>query len=345
MIWGLAHSDKRQGAVVAGRDPEAEGRERMKGLTVAVLNDAALAAALGKKGTVSDIGFFNFKKGDIGVAYVYPSRYPEKLQSLANTLAMADAAVLVVEKLDRELGEQIVALDAFGIARGFMILKNYLSADQLRPFVAGTTLEEFRFHDLDPYQINEDFAAMDIPPVEGTVRVPVDHFFDVKGVGTVALGCVRRGVSRQHDELQVWPTAKRTTVRSIQVHDEDVPEAPFGCRVGLALKGIEARDLFRGAILAPAGSLKAPERIETDFSASRYWKGTITKGMTIHGACGLQIVPMHVDEAPAEGLRPGKTGRVVFKLDRPLAFDRGDRLVALDLDSKGLRIAGWGPCP
>jgi hypothetical protein len=54
---------------------------------------------------------------------------------------------------------------------------------------------------------------------------------------------------------------------------------------------------------------------------------------------------MHVDEAPSDGLGPGKTGRVVFKLDRPLAFDRGDRLVALDLDSKGLRIAGWGSCP
>lgn len=341
----LGQSGKRNGGAAAGQDLEADGWDRMKGLTVAVLNDAALAAALGKKGTVSDISFFNFKKGDIGVAYVHPSRYPEKLQSLANALAMADAAVLVVEKLDKELGEQIVALDAFGITRGFMMLKNYISADQLRPFVAGTTLEEFRFHDLDPYQINEDFAAMEIPPVDGNVRVPVDHFFDVKGVGTVALGSVRRGVSRQHDELQVWPTAKRAIVRSIQVHDEDVPEAPCGCRVGLALKGIEARDLFRGAILAPADSLKAPEKIETDFSASKYWKGTISKGMTIHGACGLQIVPMHVEEAPADGVRPGKTGRVVFKLDRPLAFDRGDRLVALDLDSKGLRIAGWGPCP
>ena len=103
----------------------------MKGLTVAVLGDAALAAQLGKKGTVSDMSFFNFKRDDIGVTYIVPSRYPEKLQSLASTLAMSDAAVLTIEKLDRELGEQIVALDAFGIARGFMILKNYLGADQL----------------------------------------------------------------------------------------------------------------------------------------------------------------------------------------------------------------------
>ena len=317
----------------------------MKGLTVAMLGDEALAAELGKKGTVSDMSLFNFKRGDIGVTYVHPSRYPEKLQSLANALAMADAALLVVDKLDRELGEQIVALDAFGITRGFMVLRNYLGADQLRPYIVGTALEDFRFHEPDAYQINEDFAAMELPHAEGPVRVPVDHFFDVKGVGTVALGCVRRGAARQHDELQVYPTAKNASVRSIQVLDEDVPEAPFGCRVGLALKGIEAKDLFRGAILAPPGSLKVPERIETELAVSRYWKGTISKGMTLHGACGLQIVPMHVEEAPGDGLMPGKAGKVVFRPDKPLACDAGDRLVALDLDSKGLRIAGWGFCP
>jgi selenocysteine-specific translation elongation factor len=317
----------------------------MKGLTVAVLGDAALAAQLGKKGTVSDMSFFNFKRGDIGVTYIVPSRYPEKLQSLASTLAMADAAVLTVEKLDRELGEQIVALDAFGIGRGFMILKNFLGADQLRPFVAQTTLEDFRFHEPDAYQLNEEFAAMEIPPVGGDVRVPVDHFFDVKGVGTVALGRVRTGTVRQHDELQVFPTEKRALVRSIQVHDDDVTEAPFGCRVGLALKGIEAKDLFRGVVLAPPGSLNVPERIETQIAVSKYWKGTISKGMILHGACGLQIVPMHVEEAPGDGLKPGKTGNVVLRPDKALATGKGDRLVALDLDTKGLRIAGWGFCP
>jgi selenocysteine-specific translation elongation factor len=317
----------------------------MKGLTVAVLGDPALAAAMGKKGTVSDMSFFNFKKGDIGVTYIVPSRYPEKLQSLASTLAMADAAILAVEKLDRELGEQIVALDAFGIGRGFIVLKNFLGADQLRPFVAQTMLEQFRFHEPDAYQLNEEFAAMVIPPVDGDVRVPVDHFFDVKGVGTVALGRVRMGTARQHDELQVFPTEKRAVVRSIQVHDEDVPEAPFGCRVGLALKGVEAKDLFRGAVLAPPGSLDVPELIKTELAVSKYWKGTISTGSVVHGACGLQIVPMHVEEAPGDGLTPGRTGNVVFRPDRPLATGKGDRLVVLDLDSKGLRIAGWGLCP
>jgi selenocysteine-specific translation elongation factor len=291
------------------------------------------------------MSFFNLKKGDDSVTYIVPSRYPEKLQSLANALAMADAAVLVVDMLDRELGEAIVAIDSFGISRGFIILRNYLSADQLRPFVVGTTLEEFRFHEHDARLLNDSVLDMELRPVDGPVKVPVDHFFDVKGVGTVALGCVRRGVLRQHDCLVAYPTVKKALVRSIQVHDEDVPEAPFGARVGLALKGIEVSDLERGVIFAPAGSLKVPEKLVMDFAVSRYWKGTVRKDMVLHAACGLQIVPARVEAAAGEGIGPGATGRVTLKFEKLLACEAGDRIVGLDLDSKGLRIAGYGLCP
>ena len=317
----------------------------MKGLTVAVLGDAALAAELGKKGTVSDVSFFNLKKGADSVTYVVPSRYPEKLQSLATALAMADAAVFVVEKLDRELGEVIVAIDSFGIRRGFIILKNFLSADQLRPFVVGTTLEEFHFHEHDAQALNGSVLELELPPADGPVKVPIDHFFDVKGVGTVALGCVKRGVVKQHDSLVAYPTVKKATVRSIQVHDEDVTEAAAGARVGLALKGIEVTDLERGVVFAPAGSLKVPEKLEMGFAVSRYWKGLLKKDMVLHAACGLQIVPARVEEVAGEGLKPGDTGKITLRFEKALACEAGDRIIGLDLDSKGLRIAGYGICP
>ncbi len=317
----------------------------MKGLTVAVLGDAVLAAELGKKGSVSDLSFFNLKKGQDSVTYVVPSRYPEKLQSLANALAMADAAILVVEKLDKDLGETIVAIDSFGVRKGFIILKNYLTGDQLRPFVVGTTLEEFRFHDRDAKALNGSVLGLELAPADGPCKVPIDHFFDVKGVGTVALGTVKRGVVKQHDSLVAFPTAKKALVRSIQVHDEDVPEAPLGARVGLALKGIEVADLERGVVFAPAGSLGVPEKLEMGFAVSKYWKGLVRSEMVLHAACGLQIVPARVDEVAGEGLRPGTTGNIVLRFEKPLACEPGDRIIGLDLDSKGLRIAGHGICP
>jgi selenocysteine-specific translation elongation factor len=317
----------------------------MKGLTVAVLGNADMAAALGKKGTVSDVSFFNLKKGDLGITYVYPSRYPEKLQSLATALGMADVALLVVDKLDKDLGEQIVGIDNFGIKKGFIVLRNYIGADQLKPFITGTTLEAFKVHEDIPRTINDTFEAITLEPIDGQVMVPIDHFFNVKGVGTVALGCVRRGTVKSHDNLEVFPTGKKAMVRSIQVHDDDVQEAPYGARVGLALKGIEADELFRGVVLAPAGTLKAPTSLELEFHINKYWKGSFKDGLILHGCVGLQDVPMEVEKVPAEGIKPGGKGLVTFKLDKPLAFISGERFIAMDLDSKGLRFAGWGTCP
>ena len=63
----------------------------MAGMTVAVVGDPLLAVDLGKKGTVSDVSFFNLKRGEVGVTYVEPSRYPERSQSLVTALAMADS--------------------------------------------------------------------------------------------------------------------------------------------------------------------------------------------------------------------------------------------------------------
>jgi len=317
----------------------------MKGLTVAVLGNADMAAALGKKGTVSDVSFFNLKKGDLGITYVYPSRYPEKLQSLATALGMADVALLVVDKLDKDLGEQIVGIDNFGIKKGFIVLRNYIGADQLKPFITGTTLESFKVHEDIPRTINDTFEAITLEPVAGDVMVPIDHFFNVKGVGTVALGCVRRGTVKSHDNLEVFPTGKKAMVRSIQVHDDDVQEAPYGSRVGLALKGIEADELFRGVVLAPAGTLKAPTSLEIEFHINKYWKGSFKDGLILHGCVGLQDVPMEVEKVPAEGIKPGGKAKITFRLDKPLAFISGERFIGMDLDSKGLRFAGWGTCP
>jgi len=314
----------------------------MKGMTVAILGDAALAAKLGKKGTVSDMTYYNLKHGTTGITYLDPTRYPEKLQSLACALGMADAVVISIEKMDKNIGEMIVAIDSFGIERGHIILKNYLGKDQLAPFVKGTILERYEYIEDDFNKINDMFVGMELPPLEGPVKVPIDQAFHVKGVGAVALGCVRKGVLKQHDNLEAFPTGKKAMVRSIQVHDEDVPEAGFGNRVGLALKGIEADEIGRGVVFAPTGSLKTTGSLELNLNVSKFWKGVIVKGMVLHAACGLQIVPVLVEEVAGDGIRPGTTGKVVLRSDKSLAFGAGDRLVILDLDGKGLRIPAWG---
>ncbi len=331
---------KRLGKVKSGKRYQAS--DIMKGMTVAIIGDAKMGSDLGKKGTATDVTFYNLKRGDVGITYVEPTRYPEKVQSLAFALGMADAVVITVEKKDKLLGETIVATDAFGITRGYFILQNYIQPDEIKPFIAGTALQDYQFIERDPNKINDMFVGYDLPYVDGPVKIPIDHFFNVKGVGTVVLGCVRRGTVKQHDELEVFPTGRKTVVRSIQVHDRDVTEAGYGNRVGLALKNIESTDFDRGFIMGPSNSIKVAKELEFKLNVSKFWKGTVQKDMVAHAAVGLQIKPVHFEAIKGGTIAPGNADEVKLAFDSPIAYDAGDRLVMLDLDSKGSRVLGYG---
>jgi selenocysteine-specific translation elongation factor len=311
-------------------------------MTVAVVGDAAFAAELGKKGTVSDVSFYNLKRGEVGITYVEPSRYPERIQSLVTALAMADSVVLVVEKIDRFLGEAIVAIDAVGVPRGHVVLKNDVQPEELAPLIKGTVIEGYPKAEADANKLNDTHVNASIPPNDGSVKIPVDHHFDVKGVGTVVLGCVRRGTVKVHDELQIYPTLKVAQVKSIQVHDTDVKQAVLANRVGLAVKNAANEDFDRGFVMAPKGSLQGADEITVNFSASKFWKGEISKDTIVHAGVGLQIRPGKVLDAAGGTLKGGQTAALKLKLDKPVAYDRGERVVLLDLDSKGLRIVGNG---
>lgn len=310
----------------------------MKCVTAALLGDPSLGGKLAKKGTESDMAFYNLKRPDCAVTYIHPARYPERLPPLVQTLAMADCAVLVVAALDRTLGEQIVALDNAGIARGAIILDNYITREQVEPFAKGTALEKYDFLPHEANAVNDWAMTTPLQAAEGPAMVPVDHYFNVKGVGTVALGCVRRGTIRQHDEVEMFPTGKKGSVRSIQVLDDDVKEAVFGDRVGLALKGIEVADMERGCVLGPAGSCRAVDSLDIGLKINKFWKGDFSPGKIVHIGAGLQVRQGRVESASPVA---AGTAKVLVKLDRPVAAEPGQRVLVLDLDSKGLRLIGW----
>ena len=51
----------------------------MGNLNVVVAGSKDFANAVGKKGTVTDMTFFEIKKGNDSVTLIEPSKYPEKL--------------------------------------------------------------------------------------------------------------------------------------------------------------------------------------------------------------------------------------------------------------------------
>lgn len=299
-----------------------------------------LGSSLGKKGTESDLLFWNKKEGDTAITALAAVTYPERVTPMLQVASLADFSVLAVDGLDAAVGETMIALGALG-RKGLLVLRNpetadrarAIAKDRLRGWIAmdwagDDSLRRFR-EIVSGIETARDAASL--------CTVVLDHAFAVRGVGTVGLGFVRRGVLHVHDELRLAPLDKSVLVRSIQRFDEDQPEAPPGSRVGVALKGVEPDEIERGALLtADAAVVSTPDVTVRPFHRVEWAKDPVEVGKSgFHLQVGLYPRPILPTEVGSQ-LRA--------TADRPMPLVPGETAFLASLRGPGsLRIVGHGP--
>lgn len=216
----------------------------MESYSIFCYNASDYVKEIAKVGTNSDILLYHRKDEDIIMTFIEPVKYPEKVSSLTDSIYPSDIAIVKVSTINKDLGEVIVALDLMGKTRGFII-----TGDEQKPvikkIIENTSLKDYKFFDGKPMELIDEIKAMKIKRDENNSMTVIDHFFKVKGVGTVALGFVLSGTISKHQKLILSDLDREVEVRSIQMNDEDVDTAAAGSRVGLALKNIEPSDMER----------------------------------------------------------------------------------------------------
>jgi len=318
----------------------------MGNLTVAILGAQDYAASLGKKGTSTDITLFNLKKGDDTVTFIEPTRYPERLAPLFYATSLAKKAIVVVDELNATFGECLVMLSCSQIDGGYFVLRNYVTREKVEPLIKGTALEKFEFLEDNPAllkekllneaALNNSATSQECTKTAGTV--PVDHSFNVKGVGAVVLGVVANGAIAKHDTLNVLPGTKTAQVRSVQKHDDEFDKACEGDRVGLALKNVEVEDLERGTVLTNDQSIKTAKSVKAQAALVRYWQAPMKSEMVVHLGHWMQFIPARVESvADAEDWRKPV---LTLSLEKELVYRPGDRAVVAHLEGGKLRVAG-----
>ena len=314
----------------------------MGNITVAVLGALGYAGGIGKKGTSTDITLYDLKKGEATITMIEPSRYPERLAPLFYACALATKAIVVVDALNAEFGEQLVMLQCSGIKSGYFVLRNYIPKEKIEPLIKGTSIEGFEFMNDDATVLREKLLAeaAQVKPVEGQAvgTVPVDHAFNVKGVGVVILGIVVNGSVVKHAKLKALPSSKVAEVRSIQKHDDEFETASFGDRVGFALKNVEVEDVDRGVVLTNDPAIKTANKLQTTASLVKYWQTPLKEGMVMHVGHWAQFITAKVEAASEGGdfRKPSLT----LALDKPLVYRAGDKAVLMYLEGAKLRVAG-----
>ncbi len=318
----------------------------MSNLTVAVLAPPDYAKDLGKKGTISDITFYNLKKGDATVTFIEPTRYPEKLSSLFYSVSIADRVVLVVNEINSAFGECVLMLQCADKSTGYLILKNYISLDQITPLIKGTVLEHYEVIEEDIVGLREKLldisvkqtAHQKIHDTLGKGTVPVDAHFNVKGVGVVVLGSVAQGSIKKHEILKVLPTEKTAQIRSIQKHDDDSENAIKGDRVGLALKNIESEDLDRGFVLTNDPSIKYATTISGKAQLVKYWPAPLKEGMVLYAGHWMQFLPTRLEKIVING--DWRMPSITLTMEKALVYPPGARVVLHYLEGGKLRVVG-----
>jgi len=318
----------------------------MSNLTVAVLAPPDYAKDLGKKGTTSDITFYNLKKGDATVTFIEPTRYPEKLSSLFYTVSMSDRIVLVVSEINSSFGECVLMLQCANKSAGYLILKNYISPDQIAPLIKGTVLEHYEVLEEDMVGLREKMLEISVKQTAhqkahetaGKGVVPVDAHFNVKGVGVVVLGSVAQGMIRKHETLKVLPTEKTAQIRSIQKHDDDAESAITGDRVGLALKNIESEDLDRGFVLTSDPAIKSATTVSGRSQLVKYWPAPLKEGMVLYAGHWMQFLPTRLEKVVVDN--DWRMPTLTLSMEKALVYPPNARVVLHYLEGGKLRVVG-----
>jgi selenocysteine-specific translation elongation factor len=318
----------------------------MSNLTVAMLAPPDYAKDLGKKGTTSDITFYNLKKGDATVTFIEPTRYPEKLSSLFYTVSLSDRVILVVNEINASFGECVLMLQCAGKAAGYLVLRNYISLDQIAPLIKGTVLEHYEVIEEDMVGLREKMLEISVKQTAhqkahetaGNGVVPIDAHFNVKGVGVVVLGSVAQGMIKKHETLKVLPTDKTAQIRSIQKHDDDAESAIKGDRVGLALKNIETDDLDRGYVLTNDPAIKSATTVTGKAQLVKYWPAPLKEGMVLYAGHWMQFLPTRLEKTVAEG--DWRMPVLTLSMEKALVYPPGARVVLHYLEGGKLRVVG-----
>ncbi|MBT60127.1 MAG: hypothetical protein CMA63_01060 [Euryarchaeota archaeon] len=332
----------------------------MSVLNIAMIGTDDLAREIAKPTDQRDVHTYVHKEsgpdGPRILSIIRPAKYPERLRPFLNALSAARVGIIEVEAVDATLGESLVAFASAGITKGIAIINppagQWIDEDQVKMLFSQAGLSDWTFGSKDGielrnllYSFMDDISEILASNAEAPLVIPVDQYFNVKGIGLVAIGYVQSGTVNVHDELVLLPANGTGNAKSLQVMDDDVPSAVAGDRVGLALRNAKEDHLGSGTLLVrPAVEDKktntsiplavvAHNRSTMKLTRSPFQKRELAVGDVVHASVDLQFVVGRVTSTDSE------TMEVAWEV--PLFIRREDPQPTLiaQLDSKP-RIMG-----
>jgi len=294
-------------------------------------------SSIAKKSEAEGISVFHRVDGGHRFSLLDTSDYPDRVQGYARIASISDHALYLFPRsgrLSSPDGELAVLLESLGLPGTLELVDGSVSPETAASALKGTTAASYRVEER-----TSTSSAIDLSytrprqdwPSKGSL-VYIDRAFSVKGVGTVALGFVLAGGISIHDQLRAIPGPDdlKIDVKGIQVNDVDVESAGRGIRVGLSLRGVEAKDLDNSHWLDD-GSFDLTDSPAFRIAKSPFYRQEVV-GRDLHIQLPGEMLPTSLSDEDSD--------LVKASLPVPIPVWEGMRAALIDLNGKALRVVG-----
>lgn len=325
-----------------------------------------------ERGITIDIGFTAFELEEYLAVLVDAPGHADLISNVVAAANIIDLAILVIAADEGPMiqtGEHILILEQFQVKLVIALNKIDMVNDQrigkvrkqIENILADTRFEDAK---IIPTSAKNGIGIEDLksaiyatlsPPkrnIEDPFRMPVDHSFPIKGVGTVLTGTINRGVVAVGDTIELAPLNMTGKVKSIQSFKENLERGMAGDRVGIAIPGMDAKKIYRGCYAIRPGTLTKTDKFIIKGQINRLFKGSLKPKMQVHITAAMPTIPGIIYPYELKGggkiileeVNAGQEFYAYLELNELVAIDQGDPVIIsrLDLPATTLRIVGQG---
>ncbi|MFX0041359.1 MAG: GTP-binding protein [Candidatus Hodarchaeota archaeon] len=328
-----------------------------------------------ERGITIDLGFTSFILEKYLITLVDGPGHADLIKISASSVEIIDCALVVID-INKgpqvQTGEHLIMIESLQIQNIIVILNKIdlftgnveEELEKTRKFFKSTSFSS----DVPIYPVSaknksgfdelkmgilEMISSLEIKrEIGGDVIIPIDHHFPIKGMGAILTGTIMRGRLKLNDNLEILPIKSSGRVKSIQIFHQDVNSAKAGDRIGINIKGLDVRKVFRGCYATNNPDLfEFCDTIEVAVNNNELFKSKTRFGTQIHITIGMvtivgNIYPFYKEEGKRIQLAISDKGAnfkaiIILKERILIPKERTIMLLSrLDLPPTTLRIMG-----
>lgn len=303
-----------------------------------------------KRGITIELGFayLDLPNGQrVGIVDV-----PGHEKFVRNMLAGAggmDLCMLVIaadEGIMPQTIEHLDILSILGIKRGVIVITKTdlvepefveLVEEEVTELIQETFLENAPIVPVSVYEnqgleqlkqvLNELCEKLPERSEAAQFRLPIDRVFTLKGFGTIVTGTLMEGKIKKDQNIVLYPENAPVKVRSLQVHSKDAETAWAGQRVAVNVPDRKKEEVFRGDVLATAGSLYPTMMIDVKLEVLKHTERVIKHGSRVHIYHGTKELLGKIALMNCDELKAGESAYAQLRLEEETVIRKGDHFV------------------